>query len=73
MKWLAGIGIAVLAVLGLGWLFRAEIALFGIHQMMSAEIGPTQPVTWSTGADPQGRDASERPPNIVLILADDLG
>ncbi|MCP5066548.1 MAG: sulfatase-like hydrolase/transferase [bacterium] len=36
-------------------------------------VGPNQEVTWSSGTDPQGRAPAERPPNIVLILADDLG
>lgn len=66
--------VIVIAVLFFtGWMFRAEIALFGVSQMMSrqGEIGPTQEIDWLTGADP--REASMRPPNIVLILADDMG
>ena len=36
-------------------------------------VGPNVPIVWETGADPAGRAAGERPPNIVIILADDLG
>ena len=75
MKWVGGFLLALVVLIGIGWLFRAELALFGINRMMASrmEVGPTQEVRWSTGSDPEGRDPSNRPPNIVLILADDLG
>ncbi len=75
MKWVAGIALTVIAVLGLGWIFRAEIALFGISTMIGSgtEIGPTQEITWDTGTAAGSSDPADRPPNVILILADDLG
>lgn len=73
MKWIIRIGISLAVILGVGWMFRVEIALFGVRQMIESrnEIGPPQEIAWSSGVD--SRDAETRPPNIVLILADDLG
>ncbi|MEM7078464.1 MAG: sulfatase-like hydrolase/transferase [Pseudomonadota bacterium] len=75
MKWITRSLIVLVVLAGLGWTFRAEIALYGIDTMMSSrmDIGPTREITWATGADRLARPAAERPPNIVLILADDLG
>jgi uncharacterized sulfatase len=54
---------------------REEIVLtlIGIAAKQRTPVGPYQEIAWSTGVDPQGRAPGERPPNIVLILADDLG
>lgn len=69
--------IAVLVLAGLlvaAWMNRGALLLAGIGFMMDQRLspGPNVPVVWDQGpASPSfGED---RPPNIVLILADDLG
>ncbi|MEM9406905.1 MAG: sulfatase-like hydrolase/transferase [Acidobacteriota bacterium] len=62
--------------LGLGviaWVNRLELLLFAVEvgQQRALDLGPPQTIEWSTGSDP--RAPEERPPNIVVILADDLG
>ena len=72
VKW----GGAVLLVLAaLGWYFQAELLLTAIEVAVDlrTSVGPHRDVTWQSGADPAGRAPGKRPPNIVLILADDLG
>jgi uncharacterized sulfatase len=74
-KWLIR-GLAIFAlVVGAIWIYQDEILLALVERAAVAqfEIGPDREIAWSSGADPAGRPAAERPPNIVLILADDLG
>ena len=71
-KWGAGVLVLLAA---LGWFFQEEILLTGIEIAMDRRlpVGPQREISWQSGPDPAGRAAGARPPNIVLILADDLG
>ncbi|MCB1690290.1 MAG: sulfatase-like hydrolase/transferase, partial [Halioglobus sp.] len=74
-KWLIG-SIITLVALGLVvYPNRESIVLntlsFALKQLRP--VGAFQEIAWSTGTDPQGRSPAKRLPNIVLILADDLG
>ena len=46
MKWVTRIAVVLVVVLAGGWIFRAELALFGVKQMLTSqvEIVPTQEV-----------------------------
>ena len=73
----AGLVVAVglLVLGGTLYVFRLELALkvASIASDRRYQVGPTQEIAWSGGVDPKGRPPSGRPPNVVLILADDLG
>lgn len=51
------------------WLSAIRFAV----PLIQPPIESTRPITWDTGTDPLNRAQKDRPPNVVLILADDLG
>lgn len=66
--------ISIFAItLTLAYVFRTELVLSGISTMtdMRTSIGPHQEVAWEVG--PTEPDLDGEKPNIVLIVADDLG
>ncbi len=70
-RWIA---LGAIAALGAGgyWAFEAnKYRLPGILQDWRDPVQPNRPVAWQQG--PATPAAGKRPPNIILIVADDLG
>ncbi|KTE37396.1 MULTISPECIES: sulfatase-like hydrolase/transferase [unclassified Sphingopyxis] len=70
-RWIA---LGVVALLGAGgyWTFEAnKFRLPGVLQDWRDPVQPNRPVAWAAG--PASAPTGERRPNIILIVADDLG
>jgi len=72
-KWLIGFLVVMVVLAGVGFKYRLELALGGINLLMKLRmpVGPHQEINWSRST--AGTWKGDRPPNIVLIVADDLG
>ncbi|HEY7006690.1 MAG TPA: sulfatase-like hydrolase/transferase, partial [Sphingomicrobium sp.] len=73
MKWLKILAVVLLVLLVAGW---AAWRLWPVQIMVTAyrlthRAAPNRPVHWAEG--PAHPAPGPRPPNIVLIVADDLG
>jgi uncharacterized sulfatase len=75
MRWLLRVGVVLALLAGVGWLFRTELMLemVAIAARLRQPVGPSQEITWSRGPAEPASPGSARPPNVVLIVADDLG
>ena len=70
LAWLGGVVVVLAGVLGLAYLNREAIVIMIAHAQLPY-VGPNHPVTWAQG--PTSPPTGARPPNIVFILADDMG
>ena len=57
----------------LGFYFRKEVILFLVTRADRPEIAPYEPVAWMPGPAAAVTAPSDRPPDIIFILVDDLG
>ena len=75
LRILVGVVAALLILGALVWHNQDELLLALIERVADRRmpVGPHQTIEWQTGPDPLGRTPGERPPNVVVILADDLG
>lgn len=66
-----GAAVVVLGLIGaVLWLFRFDLIIL-LARAKQPKIEAYRPVSWSPG--PAAAASGERPPNVVFILADDLG
>lgn len=57
----------------IGYQYRTDLLLLYVSQQAQPEIGPNIEIRWQQGPTEADLPHSERPPNIVFVLADDLG
>ncbi|MEZ5502971.1 MAG: sulfatase-like hydrolase/transferase [Halioglobus sp.] len=68
--------VVVLALAGyVAWQNRVNLLVWGLPIAMEIKqpIKPNQPTAWQSGPAVASQSPAERPPNIILILADDMG
>ncbi len=65
--------IAVFAGALIAWIQRESIILYLASRSSEMEVAQNRPVTWMQGPQEAPANSQDRPPNIVVILADDLG
>ena len=75
MKKILAIMIALIVLTAsIGWSFRVEILLGVIeYRFSSIEVSEPRDIPWKQGPSASATTNLERPPNIILIVADDLG
>ncbi len=67
---------ALLTVAGFtGWQNRVELLVWGAPKLLEfrSPIADNRPLDWSVGPEVATAAPADRPPNIVLILTDDMG
>jgi arylsulfatase A-like enzyme len=72
-KILIGLVVVVLVGGGVAWLNRKAIVLYVVGNTGKQEVGPNIPVPWADGPTQASAPLETRKPNIIFILADDLG
>ena len=72
LKYWIGAGLAVVA-LGFGGVMLKDYVLLHIVGWRAPKVAPNHAVVWDQGPVSAAKSPHDRPPNIILIVADDLG
>lgn len=72
-KILIGIVVLCVALGALAYSNRKEIILFLVTRAERPDVAPNREIAWMQGPDAAAQPLTERPPNVIFILADDLG
>jgi uncharacterized sulfatase len=72
-KILIAIATILVAIAGLAWFNKKTVILFLVSHTGRVDVAPNQEIAWDQGPERRQADRSEGLPNIVFIVADDLG
>lgn len=73
-KFAAGFMVLIVAAIAVALSFRTELILWAVKNRDLPEVAAETPeINWQQGPEFASQPASDRPPNVILILADDLG
>lgn len=72
LRWILVAATVVVLAGVLLWVNRVDLALL-IFRLKEPAVGPNHPVAWRQGPASAALPPDQRPPNVILILADDLG
>jgi arylsulfatase A-like enzyme len=70
--WIGG-ALAGLVLLGFGGVALKDYVILHIAGWRGPKVGPHREVVWQAGPSTPTAAPADRPPNIIVILADDLG
>lgn len=75
MKKLLVISVIAAVLAATAWQNRLNLLIWAAPKLtaLSSDIQPNRPLDWSVGPDTAQAPADQRPPNIILIMADDMG
>ncbi len=74
MRILVVVGLILAVIAGaLAFAWPHRIAIPGVIDRLRDPIAAPREIVWTDGGDPRARPEDERPPNILVILVDDLG
>ena len=65
----------IVAVGGLAWVKRIDLMLAVVKYKSDKEfvVGPKRDISWGQGPQEAQAEPKQRPPNVIVIVADDLG
>ena len=75
MKKLSAIAVLLIIVGFAGWQQRVELLVWVAPKLLEITnpVAENRALSWSQGPEVASQDPSDRPPNIVLIVTDDMG
>ncbi|MEP0708838.1 MAG: sulfatase [Parvibaculum sp.] len=73
--WSLAAVLVVVTVAGTAYAFRKDLILYAVATRArdATPVAPNREVVWEKGPETASAPEGQRPPNIVVILADDLG